>query len=290
MGPTEIRAYQLHLTQDRQLSPSSISVAVAALRFLYKVTLKRGWNLDDVIPTGPAGRRTLPVVLSPEEVAGFLDAVDSLKHRTILTVCYAAGLRVSEAVRLKPTAIDSQRMVIRVEQGKGHKDRYVMLSPKLLEMLRDYWQARPPEGSGCFRATCPASRSRRCRRRHLPERPAPVRHHQADHAAFAAPRLRRPSAGSRHRRAHDPAAARSSQPDHHGALSADRDQQGLRDHQPAGRAAAGLTIRAGASRPPDAPGSWPAGPWRWRTSSAAIGAGLSGSSTARRCPPRSAAP
>ena len=71
--------------------------------------------------------------------------MDNLKHRVILTVCYAAGLRVSEAVRLKPAAIDSQRMVIRVEQGKGRKDRYVMLSPRLLDILRDYWKAAHPE-------------------------------------------------------------------------------------------------------------------------------------------------
>jgi site-specific recombinase XerD len=146
LGPAEIRAYQLYLTRDRQLSASSIGVAVAALRFLYKVTLKREWNLDDVVPTGGRRPQNLPVVLSPQEVAGFLDAVDSLKHRVILTVCYAAGLRVSEAVHLKPTAIDSQRMVIRVQQGKGRKDRYVMLSPKLLDILRDYWRvARPKE-------------------------------------------------------------------------------------------------------------------------------------------------
>ena len=145
LGPADIRAFQLHLIRDKQLSASSVGVAVAALRFLYKVTLQRGWNLDDVLPTC---RQTppLPTVLSPEEVAGFLDAVGNLKHRVILTICYAAGLRISEAVHLKTAAIDSQRMVIRVEQGKGRKDRYVMLSPKLLDMLRGYWRtARPKE-------------------------------------------------------------------------------------------------------------------------------------------------
>lgn len=144
LGPAEIRAYQLHLTRDRQLSASSLGVAVAALRFLYKVTLRRGWNLDNVVPTGRKPQK-LPVVLSTEEVAGFLDAVESLKHRTILTACYAAGLRISEAVHLTPGAIDSQRMVIRVEQGKGRKDRYVMLSPRLLDLLRGYWRAARPK-------------------------------------------------------------------------------------------------------------------------------------------------
>ena len=88
----------------------------------------------------------MPEVLSPEEVLHLLDHVRTLKQRTILTTCYAAGLRVSEVTRLKAAAIDSQRMVIRVEQGKGQKDRYVMLSPKLLDILRGYWRtARPKE-------------------------------------------------------------------------------------------------------------------------------------------------
>jgi len=87
----------------------------------------------------------LPIVLSPEEVLRFLTCVPSPKHRTILTTCYAAGLRISEAVRLQPTHIDSQRMVIRVELGKGQKDRYVMLSPRLLEILREWWRLEKPK-------------------------------------------------------------------------------------------------------------------------------------------------
>jgi integrase/recombinase XerD len=145
LGPAEIRAYQLYLAQEKQLSARSMGVAVAAIRFVYKVTLKRQWSVDDVIPTFRQPQ-TLPVVLSPAEVAAFLDAVESLKPRVILTVCYAAGLRISEAVSLKPDAIDSERMVIRVEQGKGRKDRYVMLSPRLLDVLRSYWRSvRPKE-------------------------------------------------------------------------------------------------------------------------------------------------
>jgi site-specific recombinase XerD len=144
LGPAEIRAYQLYLTQDRRLSASSIVVAVSAIRFLYKITLQRAWSVDDVIPTCRTPQK-LPVVLSQQEVSRFLDAVEMLKHRVILTVCYAAGLRVSEAVRLKPAAIDSQRMVIRVEAGKGRKDRYVMLSPRLLDMLRGYWRTARPQ-------------------------------------------------------------------------------------------------------------------------------------------------
>jgi integrase/recombinase XerD len=144
LGREEIRTYQVYLTNERKLSPSSIHIAVSALRFLYKVTLKKGWTLGDVLPL-PKKQQKLPVVLSPEEVQQFLECVQSTQHRAILTTCYAAGLRISEAVHLKPNAIDSKRMVIRVEQGKAQKDRYVMLSPKLLETLRNYWRARRPK-------------------------------------------------------------------------------------------------------------------------------------------------
>src|SRR5450631_742904 len=144
LGPDDIRAYQLHLTRDKRLAASSILVAVAAIRFLYKVTLKREWNIDDAIPACRKPQK-LPVVMSQEEVNRFLLAVENPKHRVILTVCYAAGLRVSEAVRLTPEAIDSQRMVIRVAAGKGSKDRYVMLSPKLLDILRAYWRKARPQ-------------------------------------------------------------------------------------------------------------------------------------------------
>ena len=112
LGPDEIRAYQLYLAQEKHFAPSSLGVAVAAFRFFYNITLGRGWNVDDIIPTGRRAY-TLPVVMSPAEVATFLDAVDIFKVRVILTVCYAAGLRVSEAVSLKPNDIDSVRMVIR---------------------------------------------------------------------------------------------------------------------------------------------------------------------------------
>jgi integrase/recombinase XerD len=144
LGPEEIRAYQVYLTNERKVAPGSVLIAVAALRFLYKVSLKKDWTFEDTIPA-PKKPQRLPVVLSPEEVLHFLSCVGSTKHRTILTTCYAAGLRISEAVHLKPTDIDSQRMVVRVEQGKGQKDRYVMLSPKLLETLRSYWRAVRPK-------------------------------------------------------------------------------------------------------------------------------------------------
>jgi len=149
LGPEDIRTYQVYLTNERKLAPGSVVIAVSALRFLYKVSLKKDWSFEDLIPA-PKKPQKLPVVLSPEEVLQFLGCVGNTKQRAILTTCYAAGLRISEAVHLKPTDIDSQRMVIRVEQGKGQKDRYVMLSPKLLETLRTYWRAVRPQGGWLF--------------------------------------------------------------------------------------------------------------------------------------------
>lgn len=144
LGPEDIRAYQVYLTNEKKLAPGSVLIAVAALRFLYKVSLKRDWTFEDAIPA-PKKPQKLPVVLSPEEVLQFLDCVAGTKHRAILTTCYAAGLRISEAVRLTVSDIDSARMVIGVDQGKGQKDRYVMLSPKLLEILRQWWRVEKPK-------------------------------------------------------------------------------------------------------------------------------------------------
>ncbi|WP_042298645.1 tyrosine-type recombinase/integrase [Paraburkholderia bannensis] len=143
LGPEEIRAYQLHLVEVQRRSRSTLVVATAALRFLYSVTLKRDWPIDE-IPMSRVPRR-LPVILSPDEVMRFLESIRSAKHRCVLMVAYSAGLRVSEATHLKVTDIDSQRMVLRVEQGKGDADRYVMLSPRLLEILRGYWRVVRPE-------------------------------------------------------------------------------------------------------------------------------------------------
>lgn len=142
LGPEQIREYQRHLTNDRHLEASSVGITTAALRFLYRVTLKRDWSTDDIpMPKKPF---KLPIVLSQQEVVLFLSSIADLKHRTILTTLYAAGLRISEGTHLLVTDIDSQRMMMRVQQGKFRKDRYVMLSPCLLETLRAYWKiARP---------------------------------------------------------------------------------------------------------------------------------------------------
>ncbi len=197
LGPAEIRTYLLHLTQERRLAASSVIVTVSALRFFYHTTLKRPWVVEDDIPAGRQAKK-LPVVLSREEVARFLGAVGNLKHRVILTLCYATGLRISEAVRLRPAAIDSKRMVIRVEQGKGRKDRYVMLPPKLLDMLQALLEEDSPRRVAISRPPAWPADLTAHHRLHLPGGERTMRHRQTGLAAFIAPRVCRSSAGSRH--------------------------------------------------------------------------------------------
>lgn len=137
LGPEHVRAYQLHLLA-KPVAYSTLAIVVSALRFFYHVTLQQPWSIE-MIPY-PRRDRQLPEILSLAEVSAFLDTIPNLKHRAVLMTAYAAGLRVSEVAALRVTDVDSQRMVIRVQQGKGRKDRYVMLSPRLLEVLRTYWR------------------------------------------------------------------------------------------------------------------------------------------------------
>jgi integrase/recombinase XerD len=137
----QVRAYQVHLAALKR-SWSHINQVSCALRFFYGVTLGRREAVERIVSAREP--RKLPVVLSADEIVQFLEAVPGLRNRAALTTAYGAGLRVSEVARLRVADIDSDRMVIRVEQGKGGKDRYVMLSAQLLQILRAYWRiARP---------------------------------------------------------------------------------------------------------------------------------------------------
>jgi len=136
LGAEEVREFQVHLI-ERNLSASTLNVTVCALRFLYRVTLQRRDVVEQIYYA--KSEKRLPVILSPDEIAQFFRYVESLKYFALLLVPYSAGLRIAEACRLKVTDIDSQRMILRVEQGKGRKDRNVMLSPRLLKVLREYW-------------------------------------------------------------------------------------------------------------------------------------------------------
>jgi len=138
LGPRHIREYQAELFQKRKFSPNTVAQRLAALRFFYTKTLKKVWSIEET----PYPKKTLhlPTILSQEEVARLIDAARPPFHRTLLMALYATGLRRAELARLKVSDVDSKRMVIHVRGGKGRKDRDVMLSPKLLEVLREHWR------------------------------------------------------------------------------------------------------------------------------------------------------
>ena len=141
--PEDVRRYQVWLASIGTTAPT-VNVSATALRFFFKVTLKRHDLAEEVVSTREP--RHLPVVLSPEEVARLLVSATNIKHKALLSLAYATGLRSSEVVSLKLADIDSDRMIIRVEQGKGKKDRYVVLSPNLLQLLREWWRVARKKG------------------------------------------------------------------------------------------------------------------------------------------------
>ena len=138
LGPRHIREYQAELFQKQKLATPTVRQRLAALRFFYIKTLKKAWSVEDT--PYPRKTRRLPTILSQEEVARLIDAACPPLHRTLLMTLYATGLRRAELARLKVSDIDSQRMVIHVRGGKGRKDRDVLLSPKLLDELRQHWR------------------------------------------------------------------------------------------------------------------------------------------------------
>ena len=139
----DLRGYQLHLV-DHGTSPISLNAAITGLKFFFEITLHEPDLMARMQPVRVP--RTLPVVLSPDEVGRLIAATGNLKHQTALSVAYGAGLRASEVVALKVGDVDSQRMTLRIEQGKGRKDRYAMLSPVLLERLRVWWRVARAQG------------------------------------------------------------------------------------------------------------------------------------------------
>jgi integrase/recombinase XerD len=197
----DLRRFQLHQTQAG-MQPPGINSAVSALRFFFTVTLDRP-DLARRLTVVHQPRK-LPTVLSVEEVARLLEAAPGPKYKAALGTAYGAGLRVSEVVALKVTDIDSTRMLIRVEQGKGRKDRHAMLSPQLLKLLRAWWRegrrrgVMLPQGwlfpgrNPVTPADDPAAEPGR------PRRGRGRRDQEAGHAAHAAPQLRHPSPGAGH--------------------------------------------------------------------------------------------
>lgn len=139
----EVQRYLLHLIQEKRLAWSSCNIALSGLKFFYRVTLKRP-QAQFELPT-PRQPQKLPQILAPEEVVRIIELTDNPKHRALLMTTYAAGLRLSEVCHLKVSNIDSTRMTIHVEQGKGAQDRYTPLSPRLLTELRRYWTLHRPK-------------------------------------------------------------------------------------------------------------------------------------------------
>ena len=137
LGPRHIREYQAELFQKRKLSSGTVVIRLAALRFFYTKALRRAWSVADT--PYPKRSHRLPTILSQEEVAQLIDAASTAFHRTLLMTLYATGARNAEVTRLKFSDVDSKRMVIHIQGGKGRKDRDVMLSPRLLEELREHW-------------------------------------------------------------------------------------------------------------------------------------------------------
>ncbi len=148
LNEEHIREYQLYLVEEKKSSWTFYNQSVCALRFLYRKTLKKDWSMEHI--PFPRQEKRLPEVLSVQEVSKLFSCVRTVMSRTILQTMYGAGLRLMEAVSLKTSDIDSERMVIRVRQGKGHRDRYVTLSPTLLETLREYYRAYRVKGEWLF--------------------------------------------------------------------------------------------------------------------------------------------
>ena len=141
LEPGDIKKFRMYLLHERKLSAPSVNQSISAMKFLYNTTLEKNWANQKF----PRVRvpETLPEILSQNEAVRFFQHVPSMKYRTALMVCYGAGLRVSDAVKLTPADIDAERMTIRIEQGKGNKDRYALLSPRVLEIIRA-WQEKLP--------------------------------------------------------------------------------------------------------------------------------------------------
>src|SRR4249920_1753451 len=208
--PEDLRLFQLHQTQIGVRAPS-INGSVAALRFFFNVTLDRPEMARHL--TFVREPRRIPVVLSLEEIARLLEAAPGPKYKAALSAAYGAGLRVSEVVALKVSDIDSERMLLHIEQGKGRKDRFAMLSLRLLELLRDWYRIARP-AIWLF----------------------PGRDQEASYASHIAPQLCHPPARRENRCAFDPSFARTCQARYDRALRAGSHQRDPRGHEPVGSA------------------------------------------------------
>src|SRR5271155_661323 len=178
LTPEHIREYQAYLFRERKLAASTVTQRLAALRFFYTQTIKKAWSVADT--PYPKKTRPLPSILSPEEVAHLIDSSQTRFHRMVLMTLYGTGVRRAELARLQIPDIDSRRMVIHIRGGKGRQDRDIMLSPTLLEALRDYWRGL------CRNRHCPKCQGN-ARRRWLQARERELLPTRYVHAVFTLP-------------------------------------------------------------------------------------------------------
>jgi len=260
----ELRNFQLHLV-DTGTSPITLNATLTGLKFFFDITLGRGELMAKMQPVKLP--RTVPVVLSMQEAAQLIAAARNIKHQAALSVAYGAGLRASEVCRLKVGDVDSERMALRVEQGKGAKDRYAMLSPVVLQRLRAWWrvghaQGKILPGGWLFPGMDPMDpvtarqlKSRRARRRRGGG------HRQARHHAHAAPLLCNPPAGAQGRHPRDPGPAGPQEARDHIDLRPRGHRPAARGDRPAGGTAPFVVrARRGAARPGGRrhlPRTWP---------------------------------
>ncbi len=256
--PEDVHRYQLRLASIGTTVPT-LNAGASALRFFFRVTLKRR-DLADAVVSVREPRR-LPVVLSVEEVSRLLASTTNIKHKAALSLAYATGLRSSEVVSLKLTDIDSDRMVIRVEQGKGNKDRYVLLSPNMVAR-------RAQEGMDAFRPALAVPRLPGTAHESAPAPPARLhgrrarQHYQACRCSHAAAQLCHPSSGTEDRYPHHPGAARTQEARHDGTLHPRRHQRARRGDKPARLPVKDARLTRGRCHGQRS---------RWRTSSATVG-------------------
>ena len=226
----DLRRFQLHQRQNG-VQPSSMNSAVSALRFFFSTTLDRP-DMERHL-TFVREPRKIPVILSPQEIGQLLEAAPGPKYKAAMSAAYSAGLRVSEVVALKVADVDSKRMLLRIEQGKGRKDRLAMLSPRLLDLLRDwYCIARPAVWLFPGRdPMLPMTTRQLTRAVHMAARHC--RDRQAGHAAHAATQLCHPSVGAKYRYSPDPGFAWTCEVGDDRALHSGRHQRDPRRDQPA---------------------------------------------------------
>ena len=233
LGSNELRTYQAYLLTECKLTPGTVVNRVAALRFFFVKTLKRH-QFRDFLPY-PQDRRRLPTVLSREEVARLINAAETLFRRTLLMTLYATGMRRSELAHLKVSDIDSQRMIIRVVEGKGGKDRDLPLSPALLETLREYWRWRKPK-----LYMFPTRTRGRTLDQPISDKTVWIAcsatrwHPQTRHPAHPAPQLGDSLVGGGHRPAHHPSSARARRPGDHRPVPASVAAALAGSYEPAG--------------------------------------------------------